>query len=91
MEPMDSHPRVEKIPRDLKMAIESKVQGAKPSAVFVVNQDGTVIALTDGPPLSSNVPFPRPKDQIEWTNSITIFKYKNPAVCLMIGGTQVCF
>ena len=90
---MAKNDNVEKIPPDVKKAIVDNVAGANPSAVFVVNQDGTVISLTDKSPIpvGNNVRFPRKKSEVTWTQNITIFKYDNPSVCIIIGGSQRCY
>jgi hypothetical protein len=89
----DDDPDVRELPDAVRDVLKQSGVSSAPSAVFVVNKDGTVVSLTDKRPFpdGKTVRFPRRNDEFDWTQSISIFKYKNPSTCIMIGTKQKCF
>lgn len=85
-----SGPRLEALPPEVAKALS--FDGREPAVVFVLDQDGRITALTGtGKPLPNrSVEFPRGPDEIAWTQSITVFKYKNPSICVIGLGWQFC-
>jgi hypothetical protein len=88
---MDVGTEVTQLTPELKKSLASISTDV--DVVFVVDQDGkvTIVSQAESTKSAENVRFPRPEDEISWTKSITVFKYKNPSTCIIIGGTQRCY